>query len=161
MADSGTAGGAVSESYVEYGGRGFWEEDGALRDLLALLADALEGRGLRRKQLDLYEHWTLQAYVFFPGAHDAGLDLYAADAATRALILELLAEVAARTGRPERPRPKGFDQAERELFEDEERFIDTDRVRPLALHVARLLRGEAGAPSPDAPGARAWRPGAG
>ncbi len=146
----------MSSSFIEFNGKGFWDSDGAIRDLLALLLGELDARGLRKKQADLWEHWTLQAYVFFTGAHDVGLDLYAADAPTRTLILDCCEAVARKTGQVERPRPRGFDQAERELFEGSERFIDLDGVRPLALQVARLLRGEVGATA-DAPEALHWR----
>jgi hypothetical protein len=58
----------MASSFIEFKGRGFWDSDGALRDLLALLLVELDARGLRKKQAELWEHWTLQAYVFFTGA---------------------------------------------------------------------------------------------
>ena len=75
---------------------------------------------------------------------------------TRKLVIDCCESVARRTGKVERPRPRGFDHADSELFEGSERFIDLDEVRPLALQVTRLLRGEAGAPA-DSPEALHWR----
>lgn len=146
----------MASSFIEFGGKGIWDSDGAIRDLLALLLVELDARGLRRKQAELWEHWTLQAYVILTGAHDLGLTLYAADAPTRKLVIDCCEAVARKTGKVERPRPRGFDHADSELFEGSERFIDVDEVRPLALQVARLLRGEAGA-SADSPEALHWR----
>lgn len=146
----------MASSFIEFGGKGIWDSDGAVRDLLALLLVELEARGLRRKQAELWEHWTLQAYVILTGTHDLGLDLYVADAPTRKLVIDCCESVARRTGKMERPRPRGFDHADSELFEGSERFIDLEEVRPLALQVTRLLRGEAGAPA-DSPEALHWR----
>jgi hypothetical protein len=64
---------AVARSFIEFGGKGIWDSDGAIRDLLALLLVELEARGLRRKQAELWEYWTLQAYVILTGTSAPGL----------------------------------------------------------------------------------------
>lgn len=146
----------MDTSFVEFRGKGFWERDGWIRDLLSLLMVELEARGARKRLGDLWEHWTLQAHVILPGSHDVGLDVLVTDEPTRQLLVECCEAVARRTGKVERRRPRGFDHADRELFEEGERLIDTDGVRPLALQLARLLRGEAGG-DPRSEEALHWR----
>lgn len=88
---------AMSTSFVEYRGRGFWSFDGYLEHVLALLADQIGDSPKDKWLADLRDHWLTQSSGAFTGWIHSNLDEYLTHEERRQQVLSIVRTVLSNT----------------------------------------------------------------